>query len=162
MNVIRKQKLMAVASAGGHWVQLHRLLPAWQNREVVYVSTRADVMMGIDERSSCASKTYTVTDANAKTVFRLLLLLAQITRIVFQERPPVIVSTGAAPGCLALVLGKLLGAKTIWIDSIANSERVSLSGRLISPLADIWLTQWESVAASSFLGRNPQFVGTIL
>lgn len=156
-----RKKLLAIASAGGHWVQLQRLVPAWDDCEVVYVSTNAD-MLGDEGDVERPSRFYTVVDANAKTLLRVIVLFSQIVRILWKERPPVVLSTGAAPGCLALFVGKLLGAKTIWIDSIANSERLSLSGRLVSPLADVWLTQWEDLSDSSFLGRKPGFAGNVL
>lgn len=157
----QKTKVLAIASAGGHWVQLQRLIPAWKDCDVVYVSTKSDVLER-NANSSRPSRFYTVVDANAKTLLRLLVLFSQIVRILWKERPPVVLSTGAAPGCLALFVGKLLGAKTIWIDSIANSERLSLSGRLVSPLADVWLTQWEELSTNSFLGRKPEFAGNVL
>jgi hypothetical protein len=37
---------------------------------------------------------------------------------------------------------KLAGARTVWIDSIANSEKLSLSGRLVRKHVDLCLTQW--------------------
>ncbi|MGL4184267.1 MAG: oligosaccharide biosynthesis protein Alg14, partial [Thiotrichaceae bacterium] len=49
---------------------------------------------------------------------------------------------GAAPGAVALWLGKRLGIQTIWIDSIANVQQISRAGRLAQAQADIFLTQW--------------------
>ena len=71
--------------------------------------------------------------------------------------PPVI-STGAAPGCFAVILGRILGARTIWLDSIANVDRVSLSGRLVRRYAGLWLSQWEHLAGQ----KGPEFQGTVL
>lgn len=156
-----KTKVLAIASAGGHWVQMERLLPAMVDCEVVYVSTKPD-LLSHDEQDEHSPRFYTVVDANARTLLRVLILFTQILKILWKERPPVVISTGAAPGCLAIALGKLLGAKTIWIDSIANSERLSLSGRLVSPLADVWLTQWEGLSSDSFLGRKPGYAGNVL
>ena len=66
--------------------------------------------------------------------------------MLLRERPHVVISTGAAPGYLALRAGKLLGARTIWIDSVANVEELSLSGRMSSSVADLCLTQWPHLA----------------
>ena len=78
--------------------------------------------------------------------------------MLLRERPDVVVSTGAAPGFLALRLGKLLRARTIWVDSIANAEELSLSGRRIGPHADLWLTQWEPLARP----EGPLYRGAVL
>ena len=70
----------------------------------------------------------------------------QLLFIFLKFRPDVIITTGAAPGLLAILLGKLFFKKTIWIDSIANAENLSLCGKLSKGLANITLTQWESLA----------------
>jgi hypothetical protein len=62
-------------------------------------------------------------------------------------RPNIVVTTGAAPGVVAIFLAKtFFGSKTIWIDSIANSEKVSLSARLVAKRANLRLTQWEDLS----------------
>jgi len=68
------------------------------------------------------------------------------------------VTTGAAPGYLAIRLGRLMGAKTIWVDSVANAEELSMSGRLAGRHAGLWLTQWAHLA-----GRpGPEYRGSVL
>ena len=63
-----------------------------------------------------------------------LVVLWQLVRILIRERPDVVVTTGAAPGFVALAAAKLLlGCRTIWIDSIANAERLSSSARAGAP-----------------------------
>ena len=69
------------------------------------------------------------------------------------------VTTGAGPGFLALAVAKLAGgSRTIWIDSIANTERMSLSGRLARPVADVRLVQWQHLARPG----GPEFWGAVL
>ena len=99
-----------------------------------------------------------IVDATRWNKLKLLRMALQITWILLRERPDVVVSTGAAPGYFALRLGKWLGARTIWIDSIANVERLSLSGQRIGPHADLWLTQWPHLARPD----GPQFPGGVL
>ncbi|MEZ5447992.1 MAG: hypothetical protein R3E89_02850 [Thiolinea sp.] len=67
--------------------------------------------------------------------------------ILLRERPDAILSTGAAPGAVAVMLGKLLGIRTIWVDSIANVQQISRAGRLIQKRADLFLTQWPHLSA---------------
>lgn len=144
---------MAVASSGGHWVQLLRLREAFADQTVVYVTVAEPSMDELD-----ASRVYIVNDANQHRKISTLLLAFKMLRILWRERPDVIVSTGAAPGCLAICIGKLLGAKTVWIDSLANVERLSLSGRIVKRFADLWLTQWEHLARPD----GPGFKGAVL
>ncbi|QEL65381.1 hypothetical protein OTERR_19050 [Oryzomicrobium terrae] len=150
----RPRRVLAVASGGGHWVQLRRLIPAVAGSDAAFVTVQAEY--GSDLPPDC--RFYCVRDATRWDRWGLLVLCFQLLRILLRERPDVVLSTGAAPGYLALRLGKLLGARTIWLDSIANVEEVSLSGRRIGPHADLWLTQWPHLARP----EGPHYLGSVL
>jgi UDP-N-acetylglucosamine:LPS N-acetylglucosamine transferase len=137
----RARKVLAVASSGGHWVQLRRLVPAFAAHEVAYLTTDAG------HRAEVApARLHTVRDGNRSNKAALVVSACKIAWVIARERPDVVLSTGAAPGYLALRLGKLAGARTIWIDSVANVEELSLSGRMASAQADLCLTQWPHLA----------------
>ena len=139
--IVKPKRLLLVASAGGHWVQLCRLAPAFEGMDVKFVTTvrRGNSPMGRRTVS-------TVSDASTRRPHQVFLLTLQMIWILLLFRPGVIVSTGAAPGVIAIWLGRLTGARTIWIDSIANSEKISLSARLVAGHADVRLTQWPHLA----------------
>lgn len=131
------KRVLLVASAGGHWVQLSRMSAAFEGCDTQYVTTMSGVGAPIGDRL-----VRIVTDGSKSSPHRLLAAVIQLTIVFFRFRPDVVITTGAAPGLLALQIGKLLGCRTVWIDSMANSEELSLSGRLARPFADLWLTQW--------------------
>lgn len=137
----RNPRVLAVASGGGHWMQMLRLRPSFAGCEVHFAT--------VDPAASATvapAPLWTFTDSNRDTKLRLLWTTLQLAWIVLRVRPDVIVSTGAAPGYLAIRLGKLLGARGMFIDSIANANELSLSGRLVRRHADRMLTQWPEVA----------------
>lgn len=146
-------RVLAVSSSGGHWEQLMLLRDSFDGCDVQYAATLA----GLGERSGVGA-THIVPDFNATRPFRTLMGLLGVARVVWTARPNVVVSTGAAPGLIALVVGKVLGARTIWIDSVANVERLSLSGRIAGRIADLWLTQWRHLARPS----GPVYHGAVL
>lgn len=134
-------KVLAVASGGGHLTQLLRLFPSFEGCETYLVTT-------IDELKCDFSlkKLFVVKDASRKEIFRLIILALQILWIILITRPDVVVTTGAAPGLIALRISKIFGSRTIWIDSIANAEELSLSGCMALKHADMCLTQWPDLA----------------
>ncbi len=138
---VRRPKVLAVASRGGHWIQLLRLRDACEGADVVYVTTVPEYREMIGN-----GRFRLVIEANRDRKLRLLLAALQMLWILAVERPDVVMTTGAAPGYLAVRLGKWLGMRTLWIDSIANAEELSLSGRLASRHATAVLTQWSHVA----------------
>ncbi len=139
-NQKRSKKVLAIASGGGHWVQLLRIRPALAGHRVEYISTSQGFQADVEE------PLHVVTDANMWKKFKLLRMFMEVAWIVLRYRPDVVVTTGAAPGFAAIVFGKLTGARTIWLDSIANSEELSGSGKKAKRWADAWLTQWPHLA----------------
>ena len=87
-----------------------------------------------------------------------MIQAAQIAWLLVREWPDVVISTGAAPGYFAIRFAKILGRRTIWIDSIANVEKLSMTGALVGPYADLWLTQWIHLARP----QGPYFMGAVL
>ena len=147
-------KVMAVASGGGHWVELRRLMPAFAGSEVLYVSTEP-----VADADLAPARYYRVTNVTRKSRLAFARTVCEIFAIVRRERPEVVVTTGAAPGFVALVLAKLLcGSRTVWIDTVAYTEGVSLSGRLVRPFADAWLVQWPHLAKPG----GPDYWGSVL
>ncbi len=145
---------MVATSYGGHWVQMRRILPAFEGAEIVFVGTspQADPDMG-------DTRYHGLPDVTRRNPQMILPVVWRLVRILRAERPDAIVTTGAAPGLLALAVGKALGCRrTIWIDSIANTRKLSLSGWLARPVADAWLVQWEHLSRPG----GPQYWGAVL
>lgn len=149
----RPISVLAISSGGGHWVQLMRLRPALDGHDVTYVTV--DPAYQDDVRGA---KFRTVCDATRWNRLRLLYTGAQVLWILLRVRPQVVISTGAAPGFFAVRFGRLLGSRTVWVDSIANVEKVSMSGEIALRHVDLFLTQWEHLA----LPQGPQFAGAVI
>lgn len=136
-----KNKILAVASPGGHWIQLNIILEklvASKEYEVIYVSAGKDL-----KEKVAPAKYYSVVDANSQTKLKLVILAVQLLFILLKERPRSLISTGAALGAISLLIARKIGVFTIWIDSIANIESISKSGKIVLNHSDVFLSQWE-------------------
>lgn len=148
------KKIIAVSTAGGHWVQLRRLLPAFNEHNIVFITTSP-----VYRRQAGSCQFYAVNPATRWNKFGLIMQAFKIIKILLYERPNVIVSTGASCGLFSLLFGKMLfNAKTVWVDSMANVEKMSFSGKLARRYADLWLTQWPNLAQP----EGPQYKGAVL
>src|SRR4030042_2616816 len=110
---VRKKRVLAVASAGGHWIQLLRLRPAFDTCEVIYASTsqgNADEVDGFEF--------YPIINATRKSFWNFFVMFFQIVALLKKIRPDIIVTTGSAPGLLTLAVGRLFRTRNIWIDSM--------------------------------------------
>ncbi len=147
---MKNKRVLAVASQGGHIIQLMRLKPVFDRYQTTYVSNQ--------RREDMDGPFYQIVDANRNEKLKLLCLISQLFVIIVKTRPDIIISSGAAPGFFAIAIGKLLGAKTIWMDSIANAGELSLSGKQAGRFSDLWLTQWPDLAQVD----GPHYGGKVL
>ncbi|HAF36758.1 glycosyltransferase [Sphingobacterium multivorum] len=135
-----EKKILAVASVGGHWVQLLRLIPLFNQHNVAYVST------GEHFNTMVHGSYYWIPDFNRNNIRGLFMATKKLVKIIKEEKPDLVITTGAAPGLLALVVAKLMKKHTIWLDSIANVERLSMSGRIAMRFCSRVYTQWPELA----------------
>jgi UDP-N-acetylglucosamine:LPS N-acetylglucosamine transferase len=140
--VTGKPKLLALASGGGHWVELMRLRPAFADFETVYVSMFENYADQLD-----GAQLHVIPDATRFNPHGLVPIMFRALKIMAQERPDAIITTGAAPALPFVVLGRIIGCHILWIDSIANSDRLTLSGRVARAFGIKVVTQWPDVAA---------------
>lgn len=117
------KRILAIASAGGHFNQLMLLRPGYDGHQVTYLTT----LPGLADQFG-ARPNLLVPDCNADTPLKAARSFAVIGANMLRLRPHVVISTGALPGLMALAWGRVLGAHTIWVDSVANAEELSASG----------------------------------
>jgi UDP-N-acetylglucosamine:LPS N-acetylglucosamine transferase len=146
-------KVLAAASAGGHWDQLMLMRPTLEHYDVQFVTTDPELaaMHGI-------SAVEIIPDCSRDTPLRMLHCALVALTIIMRHRPQVVVTTGAAPGFFCILAARLLGARTLWIDSVANGEQLSRGGKLARTFAHNCWTQWEHLAAAD----QPRFCGSLL
>ncbi len=145
-------KILAVASAGGHWKQMMKLASAFPCESTIYVTTGK----GLAEQNNINNH-YLLIDANRDKPWQVLILFWKVSKLIIKQRPSHIVSTGAAPGLMCILLGRLIGAKTLWIDSIANGEKLSMCGNLSKKIAHKTLSQWQHLS-----DKNVEFHGAVV
>lgn len=135
-----QRKVLAVASGGGHWEQMMLLRPAFEGHDVRFATTDKAIA---EQRGIRA---HWVPDCNQNQPLRSFVSLCVAVVLLLRVRPHVVITTGAAPGFWCLMAGRLVGARTMWIDSVANGEQLSMSGKLSKRFAHQCLTQWPEVA----------------
>lgn len=134
-------KVCLVGSSGGHLTQLYMLQPFWGSNERFWVSFDKE-----DARSLLKDERFYPchypTNRNLKNLVRNFFLAIKILR---KERPDLLISTGAAVAVPFFYLGKLLGAKLVYIEVFDRIDRPTLTGRLIYPITDLFIVQWEEM-----------------
>lgn len=133
-------KVLLVASAGGHFEQLLQLLPALDGHDLVFVTDDRN-----PPRGGLPGPVHYLTKSQRD--WRVLRNLAEAWRLLRREQPRVIVSTGAGCAVPVFLVGRLLGCRTLFIETFSAVRRPSLTGRLLYRVADVFVYQWEGLRA---------------
>jgi hypothetical protein len=135
----RRARLCLVGSSGGHLVQLHALEPVWRAHDRAWVTFDTP-----DARSLLArERTYWAHHPTNRNLPNLLRNFAVAWRVLRAERPTVLVSSGAGVAIPFFVLGRLFGAKLVYLEVYDRIDSATLSGRACRPFAHVFALQWE-------------------
>jgi UDP-N-acetylglucosamine:LPS N-acetylglucosamine transferase len=131
------------------------LEPAWRGSERAWVT-----LPGADVTSLLAEEDVTLghspTNRSLKNMVRNTALAWRLLR---QQRPDAILSTGAGLAVPFFLVGKLLRIRLVYVESVTRTESLSLSGRIVYPLASRFFVQWPRVAERF---RRAEYAGGIL
>lgn len=147
------QRIALVGSSGGHLAHLMLLRRWWEGQDRFWVTfNTADAVSGL-----AGERTFWCHHPTNRNLPNLIRNVVLAFRICMRERPTLIVSTGAAVAVPFFYVGKLFGARTIYIEVVDRIERPTLTGRLVRPVTDKYAVQWPEQLAlyprSSLIGR---------
>lgn len=131
-------KICFPTSSGGHLTQLMQLKPFWEEHDRFWVTFDKE-----DANSKLAEERifycHYPTNRNVLNLIRNTFLAIRALR---SERPDLILSTGAAVAVPFFAVGKLLGAKTVYIEIIDRIDSPTLTGKLVYRMTDVFVVQW--------------------
>ncbi|MBC5710552.1 UDP-N-acetylglucosamine--LPS N-acetylglucosamine transferase [Hungatella sp. L12] len=134
-------KVCLVGSSGGHLTHLYMLKPFWQNKErfwVTFDKADAQSLLEGEKMYSC----HYPTNRNIKNLIKNTIVAWKVLR---KERPDLIISSGAAVAVPFFYLGKLYGAKTIYIEVFDRIDASTVTGKLVYPITDKFIVEWEEM-----------------
>jgi UDP-N-acetylglucosamine:LPS N-acetylglucosamine transferase len=147
--------VLLVASNGGHLLQLKQLQDAWAPGDRVWVTFDKP-----DSRSLLAGErvffAFHPTNRNVRNLLRNLVLAV---RLVHRFHPRAIVSTGAGVAVPFCYIGRLFGARIVYVESFSRIHEPSLTGRLVHPVAHRFFVQWPELRPRY---RKAEYRGTCL
>ncbi len=104
-------------------------------------------------------RTYVVGECDRNKPLHIIATFIRSVIFAIKERPDVIVTTGSLPIAIVCLVCKLFGTKIVWIDSVAQIDELSLSGKLVKKIASVFIVQWPEVAAKH---PKAEYVGELL
>jgi beta-1,4-N-acetylglucosaminyltransferase len=139
------ERILLVASPGGHLLQLLALKRAWQELEHQWVTLPT------------ADAKHLLVDANvvfahgptARSIPALVRNLRLALAMIRRDKPDVILSTGAALAVPFFIVGRIYGVRLVYVESFTRVQHLALTGRIAYPLSDAFFVQWPQLARRS-------------
>jgi beta-1,4-N-acetylglucosaminyltransferase len=145
-------KICLVCSHGGHLTELLEVIEAFEEHHIVFVTYDS-------ARTRLLESKHLLSNIGTNP-FRMAAAFVSVWRILRKEKPDVIVSTGAEIAIPAFYLAKVLGIKTIFIEAWTRVYKPTGTGRIVYPIADVFLVQWEELLPS--YGPKAIYEGAVL
>lgn len=137
----KKIKVCLVGSSGGHLTHLYMLKPFWENKERFWATFDKE-----DARSLLkGEKLYPVYYPKNPSIMALFKNTNGYIKKLKKPRPDLIISSGAAPAIPFFWIGKLMGAKTIYIEVFDRIDKPTISGKICYPVVDKFIVEWEEM-----------------
>jgi UDP-N-acetylglucosamine:LPS N-acetylglucosamine transferase len=137
--------VLIVCSSGGHLLQMLELHEAWEPFDRVWVTfDKSDARSLL--RAERVVHAFGPTNRNVPNLLRNVRLAVRVLRA---ERPSAILTTGAGVAVPFAWVGRLLRIPTVYVESVTRIDRLSLSGRMIAPVAQRLYAQWPELAEPS-------------
>ncbi len=134
-------KILIACSSGGHLAQALALKPWWGQHERLWVTgPTPDAQMKLADERAIAC--HWPTQRNIPNLVRNAALAHQVLR---DFRPDIVFSTGAAVAVPFILQAHGVGARSVFLETVDRIAKPSLSGRLVYPFVDDYLTQWEQL-----------------
>ena len=134
-------KICLACTHGGHFVEMMRLLDAFEEYSHFFVTYNSEATKNLENAYFIEFE-----ERGLKAKMMLIKTLIKAIKILIKEKPDVVISTGggeiAVPFCY---IGKVFGAKVIFVETLARVTTPSGGGKCVYPIADLFLVQWESL-----------------
>ena len=141
------KKVMFISSTGGHFSELMKLEPLFKNYKVTIVTESSKNKKKLKETYRKYNIHFLLKKSNIRiiNIFKLFLncFISLFYFILF--RPKYIITTGAHTAGPMCCIGKIFRSKIIFIETMANINTPTTTGKYVYKFADLFIVQWEEM-----------------
>ena len=144
---MKKKKVLFISSTGGHLKVLLQLKKLFGKYDSYLITEKTDSTKKLKDeyKEKMGYMVFGTKDHMLTYPFKLLANCFISVYYFIKIRPKYIVTTGTHTAGPICYFGKIFGSKIIYIETMANINRKTQTGRLIYPIADLFIVQWESM-----------------
>lgn len=146
-------RICITCAAGGHLNQIMNIMDAFKDHEIIFVTINSETTENLGK----VANTYYIKDipkpirigkvelSNLSFLFYLVSILPYCIKILYKEKPSIVFGNGGPATICLCGLGKLIGCKIVYLESLARVNDLSVTGKFVYNIADLFLVQWDSL-----------------
>lgn len=144
---MKKKKVLFISSTGGHLKELLQLKKLFNKYDSYLITEKTDSTKKLknEYKEKMGYMVFGTKDHMLTYPFKLLANCFISLYYFIKIRPKYIVTTGTHTAGPICYLGKIFGSKVIYIETMANISKKTITGKLIYPIADLFIVQWKSM-----------------
>ena len=142
---MKKKKVMFICSVGGHLTQMLQMKKIFNEYDYVLITEKTDVTKKMKDKYNIEYLVYGSRNYLFSYIFKFSFNIIKSLILFIKYRPKTIITTGTHTAVPMCYIGKLFRRKIIYIESFAKRTSPTLSGKMVYPIADIFIVQWESM-----------------
>ena len=142
---MKKKKVMFICSVGGHLTQMLQMKKIFDEYDYVLITEKTDVTKEMKDKYNMEYLVYGSRNYLFSYIFKFSFNIIKSLYLFIKYRPKTIITTGTHTAVPMCYIGKLFRRKIIYIESFAKRTSPTLSGKMVYPIADIFIVQWESM-----------------
>ena len=142
-----KRNVLFIASTGGHLNELMQVKSLFKKYDYHIITEKTKLEKSLveryGERISCliyGTKKYPI-----RYFFKFIANCFISLYYFFKFKPEVVVTTGTHTAVPMCYIAKMFGSKIIFIETFANRETATVAGKIVYPIADTFVVQWEEM-----------------
>ena len=142
-----KRKVLFIASTGGHLNELMQLKTLFKKYDyhIVTENTKVDKSLKKKYGDKMSFLIYGTKKYPISYIFKFIVNSFISLYYFFKYQPEVIVTTGTHTAVPMCYIAKIFGSKVIFIETFANRTSGTVAGKLVYPIADTFVVQWEEM-----------------
>ena len=141
-EIVKKKdeiKVCLVGSSGGHLTHLYMLKPFWKDKNRFWVTFDKEDARSLLE----GEKVYPCYFPTNRSIKALIKNTKIAWDVLHKEKPDLIISCGAAVAVPFFYIGKMMGAKLVYIEVFDRIDKPTMTGKMVYPIVDKFVVQWE-------------------
>ncbi len=139
------KKVLFISSTGGHLSELLKLAPLFEEYDYHLVTEKTKANLSLSNKYKTDFLIYGTKRYLFTYLFKFAFNCLKSLYLFLKYKPEYVITTGTHTAVPMCYIAHFFKKKVIYIETFANAKSPTKAGKLVYPIADLFVVQWESM-----------------